>query len=247
MQLKSRATSAKGNTGWWNWSVWVEADPKLLRKIAKVTYTLHPTFPDPVQVVTSAKKKFQLNSGGWGEFMVYAVVEMREGTKRKLSHWLALGEEAAVKSRGPTKHAARARTSSTNRVVGSQEGPPRVFLLHALRDSLVAHSIAEAIEKTGVQVETQRDLNPKLPFKVAFEQAMSSSQAAIVLVGDELPSDVLWSANFARNADVPVLPVVVGAAKIPADLRQLQAISLGDGKPGPKFMGQLGAQLGLGK
>jgi hypothetical protein len=75
---------------WWQWSIWIDGSPKELQSIAAVTYTLHTTFQDPVRRVTDRRTKFRLETVGWGEFTIYARVDLKDGKSRKLSHDLQL-------------------------------------------------------------------------------------------------------------------------------------------------------------
>lgn len=75
---------------WWSWAVWIEGKADELRTIESVTYTLHPTFADPVRKVTDRRKKFRLESSGWGGFTVYARLDLKTGKKRNLKHELCL-------------------------------------------------------------------------------------------------------------------------------------------------------------
>jgi transcription initiation factor IIF auxiliary subunit len=47
---------------WWSWAVWIDGAPEQLRDIEFVEYTLHPSFPDPVRVVTIRDNNFKLSS-----------------------------------------------------------------------------------------------------------------------------------------------------------------------------------------
>ena len=75
---------------WWKWSVWIDATDQELDKIVSVTYTLHPTFREPVKKMTDRGSKFRLSTMGWGIFTLYALVEFTDGHSRKLSHALKL-------------------------------------------------------------------------------------------------------------------------------------------------------------
>lgn len=83
---------------WWSWAVWIEATADELKNIEAVTYTLHPTFADPVRRVTDRRSKFKLKEAGWGGFTIYARLAMKTGKKRNLKRELTLyypeGEEA---------------------------------------------------------------------------------------------------------------------------------------------------------
>ncbi len=94
MQLKNYASEVDDDQSrssrWYRWKVFVDAPPEVLDSIEEVKYTLHPTFPDPVQTRKDKSKKFALESSGWGEFTVQADVEFRDGHKETLTHWLNL-------------------------------------------------------------------------------------------------------------------------------------------------------------
>src|SRR4051794_8520264 len=69
---------------WWKWSVWIEGNEDDLKRIEKVTYMLHRTFPNPVRTVTQRASGFRLNGSGWGEFTIHAVVVNADGQSHKL-------------------------------------------------------------------------------------------------------------------------------------------------------------------
>lgn len=66
--------------GRYDWTVYVDADAATLAKIRSVQYTLDPSFPNPVQTVTTRQNKFALSANGWGEFTIYAKVRFTDGT-----------------------------------------------------------------------------------------------------------------------------------------------------------------------
>lgn len=93
---------------YWEWSVWMEAGSKNLDKIECVTYTLHYTFREPVQIRRNREDKFRLESSGWGTFTIYARITFKDKTVLDLEHELDLTypeeeNNAASKSEGPGK------------------------------------------------------------------------------------------------------------------------------------------------
>lgn len=93
---------------YWEWSVWMEAGSKNLDKIECVTYNLHYTFPEPVQIKRKKENKFRLDSSGWGTFTIYARIIFKDKTVMDLQHELELTYpdepgEAPEKSEGPVK------------------------------------------------------------------------------------------------------------------------------------------------
>ena len=94
----------------WTWSVWLIGSVAELDRIDFVTYTLHPTFPDPVREISTRENGFRLTSGGWGEFTIYIDITQKNGEIIQLTHDLKL-TIAAVKRPTPTIALAEARTA----------------------------------------------------------------------------------------------------------------------------------------
>src|SRR5215469_6083320 len=70
----------------WRWTAFVSGPPDEIGKIACVKYTLHPTFPKPVQEVCSIedpKHPFALTATGWGTFNLRARIEFKDGTSQE--------------------------------------------------------------------------------------------------------------------------------------------------------------------
>ena len=75
---------------WWHWSVELDGSPEELERVDCVVYTLHHTFRKPVRRVSTRETNFRLESEGWGEFMIYATVVLKDGSEEQLEHWLEL-------------------------------------------------------------------------------------------------------------------------------------------------------------
>ena len=78
-----------GSLRYYDWTVFVDAPDEVLDLIEFVTYFLHPSFPDPVQNVFDRASRFTLQASGWGTFEVGALIHLRDGTTKSLSHWLS--------------------------------------------------------------------------------------------------------------------------------------------------------------
>jgi transcription initiation factor IIF auxiliary subunit len=74
------------------WRLFVDEPPETLARIASVEYRLHPTFPQPVQIRTDPADNFALESAGWGEFTVVAIVTFADHTHERVSYWLDLSK-----------------------------------------------------------------------------------------------------------------------------------------------------------
>ncbi len=85
------APQPSGELQYFDWKVYVDEDPEILKTIDHVTYILHPTFPDPVQIVSDASTGFALETSGWGEFAIGAQIQFKNGSVASSSHMLDLG------------------------------------------------------------------------------------------------------------------------------------------------------------
>jgi transcription initiation factor IIF auxiliary subunit len=89
-------TSSDLGNGQWSWTVFVIADKETLDGIRCVEYTLHPTFPQPIQRICQAGnllgQAFPLTETGWGTFDIAVKILFRNGRSRLLTHSLKFDE-----------------------------------------------------------------------------------------------------------------------------------------------------------
>lgn len=72
--------------GYINWTVYLKGSTATLASISYVEYTLHPTFPKPVQQVRASKANpaFSVSASGWGEFELKAKIVFKSSAQRPL-------------------------------------------------------------------------------------------------------------------------------------------------------------------
>jgi transcription initiation factor IIF auxiliary subunit len=89
LYLKNTATY---NSGRYLWTIYVAGDPAAIDDISYVEYTLHYSFPKPVQVIRERGTKcpFALSSNSWGEFEIKARIVLKSGHERTIKYWLNL-------------------------------------------------------------------------------------------------------------------------------------------------------------
>jgi len=90
LELSNVATPKIPNKTW-EWTAFVKGTPDVIDQISCVEYTLHPTFPNPVQKVCETRDPlypFGLKAEGWGTFNIRAKVEFKDGTSKDLVHML---------------------------------------------------------------------------------------------------------------------------------------------------------------
>lgn len=87
----------------WSWTIFLIGPKGVLDTVGYVEYTLHPTFPNPVQRedrTTDPRYPFGLTATGWGTFTVGIKVVFKNGQVRELTHMLQF-VSAAQSSCGP--------------------------------------------------------------------------------------------------------------------------------------------------
>jgi len=93
--IRTANTSRYLGSGRWEWAVFIVASDEVLGRIQYVEYTLHPTFPEPIQRVTErgleSGKGFTLKATGWGTFEIALKVVFTGGKARYLKHQLTFG------------------------------------------------------------------------------------------------------------------------------------------------------------
>ena len=75
---------------WYDWCVFVSGDAAVVEGIESVQYTLHPSFPDPVRLVTNRADCFPLYSAGWGGFSIGVKLTFTDGETADTSYYLKL-------------------------------------------------------------------------------------------------------------------------------------------------------------
>ena len=105
-------TSSPIGNGRWSWTVYLDAPSRTLDKVKCVEYHLHPTFPNPLQVVCERgqQQPFALHGSGWGEFNVVVNVKFIDGTEQHYNHWLKLSSSGV--SEAPKKSLPKKRPPS---------------------------------------------------------------------------------------------------------------------------------------
>jgi hypothetical protein len=73
-----------------HWTVFINESTDVLKRIRCVEYTLHPTFPQPVQRRCAWASRFGLDATGWGEFNIAVKIEWVDGRVTRQTYPLDL-------------------------------------------------------------------------------------------------------------------------------------------------------------
>jgi hypothetical protein len=213
MNLRIEQQAERVGADWFNWAVWLEGPESDLDQVEMVVYKLHETFPQPLRKVTDRKKKFRLETGGWGEFMIYAQVHLKNEGEVPMRHWLSL-EGASLRS-----GAARA----TQRCV---------FVTSGIADEPLADAVHEALEREGLRVVRPTD-DADLPPEASVRQVLRQAHAAVIILSERPSPWMRLELKAIAEQNLPVIPVVVGAPGLglPTEVRVAMEIRIKKGEP----------------
>lgn len=78
--------------GYFDWTVFINADAATLNSIDHVEYLLDPNFSKPQVSSSNRNTNFGYKANGWGEFQIKAKVFFKDKTKAVmyLTYWLTL-------------------------------------------------------------------------------------------------------------------------------------------------------------
>jgi hypothetical protein len=190
-------------TDWWKWSIWLEGDPEELRDVRSVTYTLHPTFPNPIRVVTDRRTKFRLDSAGWGGFTVRATVELTSKRVQTLMHKLVLRRPVTpAKAKPANPPAATAKPAAA-----------KVFLSYSLADKATAERFRTTLDALGIVVgDASGSIGPGSALQREITMLVEQSDAVLAIRSDAPSRWSEFELKAAARSGVPVIPVYVGEA-----------------------------------
>jgi transcription initiation factor IIF auxiliary subunit len=193
LQLRLKNSSAWQGKDRWKWSVWVDGKQESIEEIDRVEYILHPTFPDPVRLVTNRASNFKLESKGWGEFMIHANVLTKSGRTLRLNHWLKLSGGESLDERQSEK-----------------KEKPSVFLAYSKADYPLAAELSRFLETRGLEVLSESQLKSDEPIMPAVRSLISRADAVLALIAQEPSSWVLNEISEAEKQQIPIVPLLLG-------------------------------------
>jgi transcription initiation factor IIF auxiliary subunit len=118
-------------SGRYEWTVFLVAEAPFLKTIKYVEYTLHPSIPNPVQIIRDHDTNFALSSNGWGEFNIFVKIVFKNGRKMYFEHWLNLeerSEEGIEVNRPPLPEYGEINADNTARHLNNRVWEWTVFI-----------------------------------------------------------------------------------------------------------------------
>lgn len=210
MKISLKQTCTYRGNNWWEWSVWIEGDEETLNRIEYVEYTLHPSFPEPVQRIKHRSSKFRLNAEGWGEFTIRAQVITKDGSKKSLKHWLELKPSAEGEEQEQESATAGGGGSGGGGTAG--EEPSRsIFLSCNIADSLFATALSRALTSYGARVLMAGNEASTLPWEVYINRLLDQADVAMFIISDPLSSLMRREIWATIEHEIPIIPLLLSS------------------------------------
>lgn len=245
MSIRVEQTSAYTGNNRWSWQIWLSGPAEDLDQIDHVTYTLHPSFPNPVRNVASRENGFLLMSSGWGEFKIFLDVTRKDGSSEILSHELKLeppteteDDKAMPSSRSvqPTSVSPAARAAESiafQMEVGPGAVPiaeppiKTVFISGGIADTEAIDLLKASLRTRNVRILGVDDLPPGVPFGAHVENLIGKADVAAFVVSGRPSRWVSQEIALAQRYGKRIVPVLVGeSGQLPDSLSGLQMQSL---------------------
>jgi TIR domain/YEATS family len=210
----------------WEWAVWLEGAVVELDEVIEVVYTLHPSFSQPIRVVSDRASKFRLASRGWGEFQLRARANIRAGGSVQLTHWLRLESDRTTPQQGMTVD------------IPSQAN---VFVSARVADEPFAEDLRQALQGQGFRTLGSSGVSVGSSWTDSLDKAVRDSNGLVMLVTGRITPWMEEEARLFTKQGKPVVPVLVnGATPDSPDLRELPALQV---KLGPERSTEEVAQI----
>lgn len=227
----------------WNWSVWLSGLASELDQIDCVTYTLHPTFPNPVRIIRTRRGGFRLKSSGLGEFTIYIDITQKDGGHFQLSHDLKLYSEPVNETVSNIKNdftmKAVRRTmpfikgmamAVSHRVIEEvAERLPRstVFVSGGIADAEAVRHLSNSLKKFNVNILSVDDMTSGVPFQVQIDKLIDQSNLAVFLVSGRPSMWMNQEIETVKRHGKRIVPVLLGAESIlPESLQGLHSLHI---------------------
>ena len=195
MALTTRQEANYQGKEWWNWAVWLDGPTAELDAVQRVTWHLHPTFPNPERTTTDRGAKFRVESAGWGEFTLRAVIETKDGKRSELSHELLL-EIPDTEEHAPMR--------------GMAEPTMSVFVSYSATDERIASALQEALRANGLNVFDPDDIGAGESIESAIHDQVRTADALVALTSSTGARAVQQEIETARRQKTPVIIVDLG-------------------------------------
>jgi hypothetical protein len=103
----------------------------------------------------------------------------------------------------------------------------RIFLSYRHELSAEAHQLAKALSEQGFRVWFDHDqLRPGDSILEAISKGISSADALVVLLGEQVSSNIAFEVGLATSKGIRIVPIRIGDAPIPPELSALKYLDV---------------------
>jgi len=244
MTIRVEQTSSYVGNNRWDWQVWLSGPDDELDRIDHVTYTLHPSFSNPVREISSRADGFKLKSSGWGEFKIFLEVVSKDGSSEILSHALQLEppmeledvETVPPSSIAQAARPTRARTADhiafqmeagTDAMPTAEAPIKTVFISGGIADTEAIDLLKASLRARNVKILGADEIPSGVPFGAQIESLIGQADIAAFVVSGRPSRWVSQEIALAQRYGKRIVPVLVGeSGQLPDSLSGLQMQNL---------------------
>jgi len=181
----------------WSWNIWLEGSAVDQGKVISVKYFLHPTFQNPIHLITDKASKFKLSGSGWGEFNVKAEILIEGQTKLTLNHWLKFNDKETLDTLSTFKG--------------------KVFLSHSVTDGPIASRLAYLLIKKGYDVTASAiiDITTGVDWQKVIKNNIELADVNVVFIlkgmSEYIGTEINLILSREKNIAGKLLPVLLGS------------------------------------
>lgn len=200
-----------GNNSW-RWNVWLEGLAVEQGKIISVKYFLHPTFQNPIHLVTDKSSKFKLSGSGWGEFNVKAEVLTEGQITLTLNHWLQFDTKEKMETLSTSKG--------------------NVFLSHSMADGPIANRLARLLIEKGYEVTASAmgDIANGVDWQKMIKNNIKLADVNVVFISpgmsEYIGSEINLILSSEKHIKSKLLPVLLGSVDMEENKSDFQMLRI---------------------
>lgn len=243
MNVQIRQSSTYVSDRRWDWSIWLAGPTSELDQIDCVTYTLHPTFPNPVRKIRTRRGGFRLQSSGWGEFTIYIDITQKNGEHFQLRHDLKLSLESNEGTASNIKNTFTMKAfrqtipfikgmvnAVSHRVIdeaGERLPTTTVFVSGGVADAEAVRRLSNSLRNINVHILSVDDMPSDIPFQIQIDKLIEQSNLAVFLLSGRPSMWMNQEIETAKRHGKRIVPVLLGSERVlPESLQGLNSLHI---------------------
>ncbi|MCX7176358.1 MAG: TIR domain-containing protein [Proteobacteria bacterium] len=250
MSIRIEQNSSYTGNQRWDWEVWLAGPIDELDQIEHVTYTLHPTFSEPVREISSRENGFRLKSDGWGEFTLYIDIARKDGGHEELSHELKLapqpkdppailgfevdmdhllvmGDDLLRDAAPVIKRAGKAMIDVAVAKIAEHLPTTTVFVSGGVADADAVSRLKTSLGHLKVNILSDDEVPAGVPYQAHIANLIGQADVATFLVSGRPSRWMTQEIEVAQRHGKRIVPVLVGKDSVlPEALRGMASVRI---------------------